>query len=60
MIFSPLVNIQRITPKMRAEMRVKALSKWKRVRKFQLSFGGLQVAVSVHTSRRAGQVDRVP
>jgi len=37
-IFSAPVNIQRVTPKMRAEMRVKALSKWKRVRKFQLSF----------------------
>jgi hypothetical protein len=37
-IFSAPVNIQLVTPQMRAEMRVKALSKWKRVRKFQLSF----------------------
>jgi len=45
---------------MRAEIRVKALSKWRRVRKFQFSFGGFQVAVSVQPSRRAVQVDRVP
>jgi hypothetical protein len=60
MIFSPPGNIQWVTPKMRAEMPIKALSKWKRVREFQLSFGGFRVAVSVQTSRRAGQVDRVP